>query len=161
MRRNSFFLRWKFLLTKIYIFKKKDYDEFKEIIAKKASDADSEVANILKGQTFWAINLDDSNTLGYDRVVDGTYTNTEMTDKTSAINLTVEATICKEPKKICRYDEETKKYYGSKGDEVTAAEYQKQCGNPDTADNNVLILSLIGAGCLLCIIGFGRKILAK
>lgn len=146
--------------TKITIFSKKDYVDFKDIIAKEASNVDEEMAKILKGQTFWAINLDDSNTLGYDRVVDGAYVNTEMTDKTAAINLTVEATICKEPKKICKYDETTKKYYGSKGEEVTAAEYQKQCGNPDTADNNVFILSLIGAGCVLCIIGFARKILA-
>lgn len=146
--------------SNIKVFSKDDYDNFKTIISKKASDVDTEIAKILKGQTFWAINLDDSNTLSYDRVVDGAYVNTEMTDKTSAINLTVEATICKEPKKICKYDETTKKYYGSKGEEVTAAEYQKQCGNPNTADNNVFILSLIGAGCVLCIIGFARKIMA-
>lgn len=160
----------------ISVLEKADYDDFRDKYATKnynstysslssenQTKVDTEIAAILKGQTFWVLNFNDSNVLQYDRIVDGTYTTTEMdeTAKGNALNVTVVATICKEPKQICRYDQSTDTYYGSKGDVVTAEEYEQQCGNPDTADNNVLILTLIAAGCVLCIVGFGRKILAK
>lgn len=160
----------------VRILEKSDYDSFRDKYATNkygsaysslSSDnqtkVTTELAEILKGQTFWVINLNDSNVLAYDRIANGTYLDTEMDDTTKAnkMNLTVTVTVCKEPKKICKYDAATKKYYGAKGDVVTAAEYKKQCENPETADNNVLILSIIAAGCVICIVGFGKKILAK
>lgn len=160
----------------ISILEKADYDDFRDKYATKnynsaysglssenQTKVDTEIAAILKGQTFWVINFDDSDVLQYDRIVDGAYTTTEMdgTAKGNALNVTVVATICKEPKQICKYDPNTDTYYGSNGEVVTAEEYEAQCGNPETADNNVLILTIIAAGCVLCIVGFGRKILAK
>lgn len=126
----------------------------------------SAVKSILASQSFWVINLDSSNKLEYDRVVSGEFTITEMDDtaKANKINLTVTVYICKTPKttKTCYYDSSTKKYYGSTGEEVTASEYKKQCSNPNTADNNnIIYLTIIGIGCVACIVILGRKIMVK
>lgn len=100
----------------------------------------TDIEKILAGQTFWVINStsaeDGTTTYAYDRIENGKYVNAEMDDtkKTDAMNVTVYATICKTPK--------------------------QKPSNPNTADNNVLILSIIGAGCIICIITIGRKILA-
>ncbi len=158
--------------NKISIFTKEDYDNFVSAYSKAKYNGDyegnketidAEIANILKGQTFWAVNITDGTTLGYDRVASGVYTNTDMDEqaKGNAMNLTVSATICKQPRKVCKYDSATDTYYGFNGEKVSAAEYKKQCSNPDTADSNVLILTIIGAGCVLCIVTIGKKMLAR
>ncbi len=130
---------------------------------------DNALASVLKGQTFWVINSDSTSGLQSDRVVDGKYTTDALDEsgKSEKKNVTVTAYICKEAKTVkkCKYDKDTKKFYGANGEEVTEAEYKKQCepaGNPNTSDkNNILVLSVIAAGCVICIVTLSKKMLAK
>ncbi len=157
---------------KMTIFTLSDYQDFvkKYYTKKKGSEASdlstainfAKESNVFSGQTFWLRNVEGAGestaTLGYDRISNGTYATDDTSD---TINLTIMATICKTPKKTktCYCDSSSGVCYGSTGSEVSKSEYQKQCGNPDTADNNIIALSIVGIGCVICIVIFGRKIL--
>lgn len=135
---------------KIALLGKQSYDDFvnKYATAKYGNGYDAldetnqnkvteDIKTIFNGQNFWVVNQnEDGATFAYDRIVNGAYVNTEMDDtaKTEAMNVTVTAVICKTPK--------------------------QKPNNPNTADNNVLILTIIGAGCIICIVTIGRKMLA-
>lgn len=141
--------------------------KYSELEAAEKTAVDNAIATALKGQSFWVINSDTE--LQSDRVLDGKYTTDvlEESGKAEKKNVTVTAYICKEAKTVkkCKYDKATKKFYGANGEEVTETEYKKQCEparNPNTADrNNILVLSVIAAGCVICIVTLSKKMLAK
>ena len=146
------------------------YSDFTDLIKKYKGVDDSHIsegmadtAKLFTGQSFRIVNATD-NTLGHDRIENGVYSATGSesgeTDE-GKYSYTIVATICKTPKatKTCYCDSSSGVCYGSNGTEVSKSEYQKQCGNPDTADNNIIALSIVGIGCVICIVIFGRKIL--
>lgn len=143
--------------------------EYAQLESTNKTAVDAAIKEALKDQTFWTLNFDGSNVLQSDRVLNGAYTTDALTEdaKSNKMNVTFSCWVCKEAKvvKKCKYDKDTKKFYGSDGKEVTEAEYKKQCepaGNPNTADrNNILVLSVIAAGCVICIVTLSKKMLAK